>query len=219
VGLKNLWFETMPVKRLKRTRRGTVTRRRRLGPTRSLTDMNKVVAFRLVDNSSTSLLYASSASGVLAGYHNADPSGGGTWTSAEWSSITALYSQVRLISFCLSFAPCPLEDTKLSGTTAGSTIVVSSVLSTIGGAATARSQVWDNADAKVYNLLANQGKTPFKHYLRPKGTLQWAVVTTPNPGSYAGCPGGIQWYGDNFPDSSSIMTVYIEGIYEFRSRI
>lgn len=167
------------------------------------------------------MLYISSnGSGLLAGYQNADPSGGtgSTWTSTEWTAITSLYSQVRMIEFSVYFTPVSPEDTKVITSSGGNASYVSGVLSSVSAAPTTRSQVWDNADAKIFCPLSMTTGKAFKHTIRPR-SLNWAVVTTPNPGSYAGCPGAIQYYGDGFPGSTPIFAVSMEGIYEFRSRI
>lgn len=196
------------------------TRRRRTPLSRALTNMSRVQSFRLVDNASSPTQLSSTSGGVLAGYQNADPSGGSgsTWTAQEWTNITALYSQVRLVEFKVSLIPVPQFDTKLAGDISNY-LTISSVLSSIAVAPTSSHAVYDNADAKIYTPFAMTTGKPIVHTLRPRGRPQWAVVTTPSPGSYAGCPGAIQWYADQLPVSAVIFMILIEGIYEFRSRI
>jgi hypothetical protein len=197
----------------RRTRRRTIPR--------GVRSMNTVMRARLVDNAQPLTYVSSNGSGLLAGYQNADPSGGSgaTWTSAEYSTISALFSQVRLIEFSIYFSPVSPEDTKQINTSGGNACYVSGVLSSVSAAPTTRTQVWDNADAKIFNCLSMTTGRPFKHTIRPRGKLGWAVVTTPNPGSYAGCPGAIQYYGDGFSPSVPCFSISMEGIYEFRSRI
>jgi hypothetical protein len=194
---------------------------RRPRPRNSLTSLSRVAPFRLVDNSNPTQYLGSNGSGVIAGYQNADPSGGSgsTWTSAEWSALTSLYSEVRLRSFEIWFTPVSPEDTKLPSTSAGNILYVSGVLSSIAAAPTTRAQVLDNADAKIWTPLSSTTGRPFVHKIRPRGRPQWASVTSASPGSYAGCPGAIQWYGDGFPVSTNLMAISMIGYYEFRSRI
>lgn len=205
----------MPNRRVNRSRR---SRRNRIQ--RSLRTLTRTQRFRLVDNNQPLLYISSNGSGLVAGYQNADPSGGSgaTWTAGEWSTVTALYSQVRMIEFSIYFTPVSPEDTKQINTSGGNAIFISGVLSSLAAAPTTRAQVWDNADAKILNVLSFTTGKPYKHTIRPRST-NWAIVTSPNPGSFAGCPGGIQYYGDGFAATVPCFAVSMEGIYEFRSRI
>jgi hypothetical protein len=199
-------------KRGRRSNRGFIDRK--------LRDMSTVVRFRIVDNNVSPAQLSASGSGVLAGYQNADPSGGSgaTWTASEWSTITALYSEVRLVEFTVNFMPVPPQDNKVSGDIANY-LTTSTVLNSLSSAPTSSSQVYDNADGKIHCFLTTRSPKPIKVTLRPKGPLNWAVVTSPNPGSYAGCPGAIQWYTDSQVVSVVYFLIKMEGIYEFRSRI
>jgi hypothetical protein len=207
----------MSLRRKENKKRG----RRTGGPGRSLRSLNRTVRFRLTDNNSPLLYISSNGSGIVSGYQNADPSGGSgsTWTSTEWSALTSLYSEVRMIEFSIYFTPVSPEDTKNITTSGGNAVTVSGVLSSVAAAPTSRAQVWDNADAKIFCCLSMTTGKPYKHTIRPGRKLNWAVVTTPNPGSYAGCPGAIQYYGDGMVASAPLFAVSMEGIYEFRSRI
>jgi len=195
-------------------------RRRNNNPGRNLRSLQTVQRFRLVDNNSPLLYITSNGSGILAGFQSADPSGGSgsTWTANEWTTITALFSQVKLIEFSINFSPVSPEDTKNITTSGGNACYISGVLSSVAAAPTTRAQVWDNADAKIICPLSMTTGRAYKHTIRPGG-VKWAVVTSPNPGSFAGCPGSIQYYGDGFVVSSPIFAVSMEGVYAFRSRI
>jgi len=207
----------MPKNRKGKFRKG---RKPRKNNPRSLMSLNTSRLFRLTDNNQPLLYISSNGSGLLAGYQNADPSGGSgaTWTSTEWTNIIALYSQVRLIEFSVFFTPVSPEDTKQINTSGGNAVYVSGVLSSVAAAPTLRSQVWDNADCKIFTCLSMTTGKPYKHTIKPK-SCNWAIVTSPNPGSFAGCPGAIQYYGDGFANSVPCFGVSMEGIYEFRSRI
>jgi hypothetical protein len=195
-------------------------RRRRSTVSRGLTNLGRIVKFRLVDNSNPTQYLGSNGSGVIAGYQNADPSGGSgaTWTASEWSALTSLYSEVRLRKFSIWFTPVSPEDSKLPSASAGNILYISGVLSSIAAAPTTRAQVLDNADAKIWTPLSYTLGRPFVHTIRPSRP-QWASVNTPSPGSYAGCPGAIQWYGDGYPASINLIAISMIGYYEFRSRI
>jgi len=188
---------------------------------RGLTSLNRVQAFRLVDNNNPTQYLGSNGSGIIAGFQNADPSGGSgsTWTASEWTALTSLYSEVRLVSFEIWFTPVSPEDNKLPSASAGNVLYISGVLSSIAAAPTTRAQVLDNADAKLWTPLSYTLGRPFIHRIRPRRPLNWATVTTPSPGSYAGCPGAIQWYGDGYPISINLIAISMIGVYEFRSRI
>jgi hypothetical protein len=175
----------------------------------SLVDMNTVYKFRLTNSANLT----STGGGVLQGYENADPSGGSgsTWTATEWSALITLFSEVKMDIFQLWFSP-------VAGLTQGAPLIISSVLSSVTANPTSVNQVLDNADAEAYQFCVDKSKHPYKHTL--KGTnLGWAVVTTPNPGSYAGCPGAIQYYGDGYSTGTTVAKLYIMGVYSFRSRI
>jgi hypothetical protein len=180
----------------------------------SMVELNTVYEFRLV----TTATLSSNGSGILAGYQNADPSGGSgsTWTASEWSALVSLFSEVRMKSFSIRFSSPYPRDPDFN-TNTGNFIVLSGVLSSVASAPTTAAQVWDNADARPFNLQHTQ-RDVILHTI--KGTdLNWAIVTTPNPGSYAGVPGSIQWYGSTYPASTTCGVIFIEGIYQFRSRI
>jgi len=182
--------------------------------------MSSIRSFRLVDGATTPTVQNTNGSGVAAGFANADPSGGSgsTWTAAEWSNLITLYSQVRLVEFKVHIFPAPGFDSKLAGDLSNY-LVISSVLSSVSTAPTSAHSVFDNADAKLWTPYAMTTGKPITHTLRPAGRPQWAVVTSPNPGSFAGCPGSIQWYTDLLPVSQLAFLYLVEGIYEFRSRI
>jgi len=188
--------------------------RRRTGPGLSLWSPRR---FRLVDNSTSGIVLNSTAGGVMAGYFDSDPSGAGAWTANEWSSLTALYSEVKVIWFKVTFNIAPQSDSKIDGTAPGNSLYVSGVLSNVSAAPTTSAQVYDNADAKVWQVFHTRGR-PVSHKIRQRN-LNYAIVTVPAPGSYAGCSGAIQWYMDQLPVSVTIGYAKIEGVYEFRSRI
>lgn len=175
----------------------------------SLISINTEYDFRLI---SAGVAASSSGAGLLNGFQGADPSGGGTWTATEWASLITLFSEVKMKSFSITFNRT--FDTTIQ---LGNVLMVSGALSTIAAAPTTYSQVFDNADAKMYQVQADTSKTGYTHTIR--GTdLSWAIVTTPNPGGYAGCPGSIQYIG-TFTASKAVLLLSMHGVYAFRSRI
>jgi len=187
----------------------------RKSKSRLLRDPSATMLVRLVGPPTTT---ATTAGGVIAGFHSADPSGGGTWTATEWADITAMYSEVRMISFTLNFVPPAPADTTINANL-GNYLAVSGVLSTVVANPASYVQVFDNADAKAWCMLSDRSRFAYAHTIKPKRPLNWAVVTIANPGSYAGCPGSIQWFGSGLVASQNLLVTQMEGIYEFRSRI
>lgn len=185
----------------------------------SLISLNTVYEFRLVSNAAQPANLASSVGGVIAGFQSADPSGGGTWTASEWAALTSLFSEVQMSKFTVEFWPVRLASTLLAGSAAsGNGLVISGVLSTVTVAPAAWNAVNDNADAKIYSFANDTTHQPFSHTI--VGTdLSWAIVTTPNPGSFAGCPGSIQYFGNGFIPSTALLLYQPVGYYKFRSRI
>jgi len=180
----------------------------------SMVDLGTVYRFRLVHVTGS---ITASAGGILSGYQNADPSGGAgsTWTSVEWSALISLFSEVRNVNFSWICTPYRNNLLLQSGQ-----LLVSGVLSSIAAAPTTADQVWDNADAVPYAIGTDTSKFGLKHTVHNTlSELSWAIVTTPTPGSYAGCPGAIQWLGGGFTASVVVAQTAVEGIYEFRSRI
>jgi len=175
----------------------------------SLISMDTIYKFRLVHGN---VDVKSTGGGVVSGYENADPSGGSgsTWTALEWSSLITLFSQVKMHKFTCHF-------TADIGLTQGQVIAVSGVLSSLAGNPSTFDNSWDNADSKLWapKEVSLHG---FVHSISGSD-LNWAIVTTPNPGSYAGVPGAIQWYGSGFGATVTVGQVSMEGIYCFRSRI
>jgi len=123
-----------------------------------------------------------------------------------------------LDDFTIEFWNTNLLSSSLSTSTLGNGLAISGVLSSVASAPTTWNQVVDNADSVVYPFINDHSGRVFRHSL--KGTdLNWAVVTTPNPGSYAGCPGSIQYYGNGLPTAEPLLLYTMIGVYSFRSRI
>jgi len=186
----------------------------------SLVSLNTVYDFRLVPNATTFTFLASTAGGLISGFQNADPSGGAgsTWTASEWAALISLFSEVKMKSFEMHFWPINLSSTAAGTALLGNGLCISGVLSTVAAAPGATNVVLDNADAVIYKFQNDYSDKVFVH--RVKGTdLSWAIVTTPNPGSFAGVPGSIQYFGDGFIHTTALIFYTLVGFYSFRSRI
>jgi len=184
---------------------------------KSLVNMDTVYKFRLSLTGTSMLQLLSNSSGICAGYENADPSGGSgsTWTAYEWVDVSAMFNEVKLVEFILTFCPAQTTSTTL---VAGSPLAVSGNLLSQSAAPSTISSVLDNADAKLYNLVTDRSQHGYRH--RIKGTsLGWASTSSPNPGGFAGVTGAIQYYGNGYNSSVIMGYLWIEGIYAFRSRV
>jgi len=185
-----------------------------------MVEMNTVYRFRLTYTSGSFM--STNGAGVIAGYDNADPSGGtgSTWTASEYSSLAALFSQIRVIGYQVWFTPVNPNSTVINSNSNGvQGIFIASVLSSLAGAPSTAGQVLDNADCKEWCCFTTAQPHPYVHNVRYTGNINWASINTPNPGSYAGCPGAIQWYGGGFQNAEAVFRISHVGIYEFRSRI
>jgi len=172
--------------------------------------LDTIYEFRLV---SAGLSLTVTGGGILGAFQTADPSGAGSWTATEWASLIALFSEVRMKSFTVHFVRA-----LNTGIAAAQGMAISGVLSTVGSAPTTYSQVYDNADATIWAAGTDTSAHGYKHTIR--GTdLTWAIVTTPNPGAYAGCPGSIQYYTAGMTAGVTFGQYHLSGIYAFRSRI
>jgi hypothetical protein len=161
---------------------------------------------------------AGRTSGVTNTFIAADPSASG-WNSPEWATLSALFSEFRLVELgvriCRNY---------LASVTTG--VATLAICSNLGSAANPGSYaaVADNADAVLYSYLDTSrftdGRSGVVHRMHATD-LNWSQVTTPTVEPYAGAPGSIQLYADNALASGTDSILYqilIWGIYEFRIR-
>jgi len=180
----------------------------------ALVDQDTIYRFRLTAGP---FFLASNGAGVTAGFETADPSGGGSWTASEWNNLTPLFTEVRLIEFKMRMFVTGVYDSNAwQGT--NPTFVWNTSLTTPTAAPTSAPVVWDNASAKIVNVTLPNSREEVMT-VRPRSLLNFASTSAPNPGSFAGCPGSINWYAENLPVSISWGVFYLEGFYEFRNRV
>ncbi len=174
----------------------------------SLMSLNTVYRFRLAGVTTLSM-----SSGTINTYIACDPSAAGA-NFPEWSSLTALFSEFRLVEFGVQIVP---NNNVSTGTSSCGALAVCGNLGTAIAPAS-YAAVADNADAKLVNLYTT---TPlgYTHVIDGRG-IEWSQVTTPTVEPYAGAPGSIQFFS-NFGSASvsDIFRIIVWGIYEFRSRV
>lgn len=168
------------------------------------------------------LVISSDGSGIVNGIATCDPTGGSgsTWTSDEYTHYQDRYSQVRCVGIFMNFTSNLPFDGKESSTTSYAPIVIAPNLVS-QSAPVAYDSVVDNYGQKTWNVGADTSKSGITiHLSHDLKTLGWLPTGNPSAvtGPYAGCPGGVGWYGSDFPTSIQIGRVTIRGIYQFRSK-
>ncbi len=161
----------------------------------------------------------SQTSGVVNAFLAADPSASG-WNSPEWATLSALFSEFRLVSLSVRVL-------RAYNVTVTNNISALAICSNLGTAANPGSYaaVADNADATFYSYVETgryvDGKCGQVHTMHGTG-LNWSQVTTPTVEPYAGAPGSIQFYSDNTTAAGTLANVFqvlIAGTYDFRVRV
>lgn len=174
----------------------------------SLVSLNTVYRFRLAG-----VFTLSMTSGTINTYAACDPSAAGI-NFSEWSTLSALFSEFRLVEFGCQIVP---NNNVSTGTSSCGALAVCGNLGT-AIAPGSYAAVADNADSKLMNLYTT---TPlgYTHVIDGRG-IEWSQVTTPTTEPYAGAPGSIQFFS-NFGSASvsDIFRIIVWGIYDFRSRV
>jgi len=170
------------------------------------------------------LTCVSSGAGVINSFLQFDPSSttSGTFNTVtqfpEWATWANLFGQVRLIQFEIRLLPVYIDDTKgdLAVPVAFGTDINPAIV-----APGSYSNALDNADSQMWQPYRDYSGKAFYHSYKAS-QLPWASVGTPNPGFSngvaAGCPGGIQFYGGTFPNSTAIFDVVVCGHYLLRGK-
>jgi hypothetical protein len=160
------------------------------------------------------------SAGVINSFLAADPSASG-WNSPEWSSLSSLFSEFKLVS--LSARITANYNVK---TTTTNTFGLG-VCSNLGTATNPGSYaaIADNADAIMYSYTDTgrhrDNASGYTHTMHAT-QINWSEVATPTTTPYAGAPGSIQFYSDNGVASggdTAVFQVLIRGIYDFRIRV
>jgi len=175
----------------------------------------------MVQLTNTSALL-SNGSGVVAGTLVCDPSV--TLTApfssqaifSEWSAFANLFTQVKCVQFNVTIYPGTTDEVK------GDLAAVLAFASNISATATpsSYSSVADNGDSQTYPLLLDTSARGRYIALRHRRNLGFTNTAQPVPTSnlYAGCPGGIGFYGSGFPVSTGVGSLHYSGTYIFSMR-
>jgi len=173
---------------------------------KSLLNPNTVYQFRLVTTNS----FNSSGAGILTGYINFDPS-----VSAEWSTLTSLFDQVRGVRNRLSIV---MLDPHSDGYATGPSkyqLFVSCDQGKNSVTPASVSAVVDCPNSKMLNLGSTQ--TFVMEYVYPKN-MNWAPTSAPATAPDIGCYGEWQYYANALAATTSYFAVMQEFFIEFRSR-
>ncbi len=179
-----------------------------LSVARSLTSVQGIYEFKLTRG----LGLSTSVGGIVNFYANNDPS-----IYAEWSSLTALFSQVKLrrveVSFSREIATAIPTTTSVGSWQPAAFNINYDDIGAPGGYAS----VLDSPKFMVWNYAFDTSATPKILTLDFTGEHEplWTDVTAPASSTlYQGCPGCTQIYIDNATPSTEIIwftqTLYIQ---------
>lgn len=169
--------------------------------------LNTIYRFRLAGHS----VITCDSSGTTNGFFACDPSSSGV-NFPEWNLLAGLFSEFRLVKFCVQFIPRQGN----SGTTSATAIA-----GNLGTAAAPGSfaNLMDNADCRLVMTRPSALPTGYTHVIRGEG-IGWSQVTTPTTEPFAGAPGSIQYYNESSLTATTVIwDCMVWGIYEFRSRV
>jgi hypothetical protein len=163
----------------------------------------------------------SNGSGLIAGFIPCDPSStlSSTFQTVamftEWSSLAALFSQIRCVQLEVTFVPLSLDEVK------GDTTYSISISSNLQVATTPGSYgvVDDNCDSQLYPFATDTSGRGRYHALRHSPKLGFSSIGTPASSTiYSGCPGAIQIFASPLANSTIYLSCQIVGTYDLMSR-
>jgi hypothetical protein len=175
----------------------------------SMISLNTTYRFRLGGHA-----FLSSTAGVIDTFFAADPSAAGT-NFPEWSTLSALFSEFKLVEFGVQFSRGAISVSSAS-------FAPAMICGNLGTAVAPGSYaaVADNADSKLYAFLHDTSVLGYTHIIRDHNQLNYSQVTTPTIEPYAGAPGSIQIYcGGGSGAQAGVIHCLVWGIYDFRSRV
>lgn len=160
---------------------------------------------------------SSSAGGIIAGVLPCDP----TATLAapfsvgvmfpQYSNWSLNFSRVRCVQLDINLVPVQANETK--GDIDAVLAIAGNIQNTT--APSSYADLINNSDSQIYPILLDDRGLGRYHAIRHTKALLWAssVSPVPTPSLYAGCPGGIAFYGAGFPASTQFGTIRITGTY------
>jgi len=168
----------------------------------SLVDASSTYKFKLSVHDS----FQSSVIGVLSGYISCSPS---VSSFSEWSTLIALFNEVRLVRARLRMASINPYDTNMQKF--GLPVAWDDSLSSTAGGSI--DTVMSHADTRVFHLASRIMEFDVKCSSR-----QWATTSSPAPGPYAGCTGEFQFYASGLTVSSYYFEYFLDIEVEMRNR-
>jgi len=202
--------------RKRKKRGGSNTRNSFSQPRLSLgrfTNMQPYV-FRL----SQAAALASDGSGGINGYSYNDPTGSfGNYTE-HVSYLANLFTEMRIVRSQWHLVPTLPFSSNESKETTNPVLAVAiftrnpSSLPSI----TSLNQVLDNQPSKLWAPCSDTSGRGLKMSAK-FNIVNFQLVTTSST-DYAGCPGGMFWYGSGFPISSNIFVLHAEIFIQYRAR-
>lgn len=162
--------------------------------------------------------FSSDGSGNLSGYIYNDPTSTLGNYAEHVSYLANLFTEMRVVRSRWHLVPQqPFTSTESKSTVNGALAVAvwtrnPSSLPSL----TSLNQVMDNQPSKLWPVMSDttgrglQMKANFRR-------LNYQLVTTTST-DYAGCPGGLMFYGNAFPASTEIFIAHIEVYIQYRAR-
>jgi len=178
-----------------------------------LNDPGTIYEFKLT----RSFKFGSSVAGVMNNYSTFDPT-----FMAEYSSLTALFSMVKL-KRAEAFFSRNLSTAVPTTTSSGDwDPMVVNILYDDVGAPGSYAGALDSPNFKVWNYAFDTMRSPLHLALDfTKQKLQWADSASPSSATQpgVGCPGCIQIYGESQPVSTNTVFVILSLWVLFTNRI
>ncbi len=176
------------------------------GPMASLSgivNQNTIYRFRLTSAGTV----ATGGGTAIALTVTLDPTG-----YSEFSSLSALFSEIRVVKSVLHVSNYFDESTPSPKITTGMAIGFN--LAYTSTAATSSADVWALAGSRIHPLYGLE----IGNYVAGIPTMEWATMSSPVPGPYAGCY-GVWWaYAGSLTTSRTYATWFVETEYECRAR-
>jgi hypothetical protein len=150
----------------------------------------------------------STAGGIIAAALAASPA---ITSFTSWSTFNTLFDELKCVGLRVQFVP-------VAGASTGAIFAVGSLISTSGASPSSVADVLSCPDA---NLVAVGSTAPLGHIhkMRYPKDLLYATIAAPQPGPFAGCPGSIRIYGQNFGATTRSIEVNIRATFIFRGRV
>jgi len=161
-------------------------------------------------------------SGVLAGVVPCNPNAtlssafGSVAIFSEWTNWAALFASVKCVQLEVI---CKSKYVETKGDVPG-VVVIGGNIQQGGSFPSTYATAADNTDSQTWNITNDTSGRGVYHAIRHLKKLMPAATNDPDPtgDAYIGCPGGIAFYGNALPITTSMMTVHIVGTYVVYSR-